>query len=218
MNLLRPQNHKAAMTLTEVVVVIAVVLILAGLLLPVLTRAKRKAPDIYCVVNLKQIALAGRIWGTEHNDTYPMGISVTNGGSMEMVTTGDVVQTFQVMSNELQVPKILICPEDTQHHWADSYGALAKSNISYFIGVEVTNDANPQMILSGDANLEIAGTPVKSGLVTLGTNDRVAWSAARHHCFGNLGLADGSVQTTTTNTLNQLFQQTGVPTNRLAIP
>jgi len=137
---------------------------------------------------------------------------------MEMVTTGDVVQTFRVMSNELQNPKVLICPDDPPHHWANSFDELASANISYLIGVEATNGTNPQMILTGDANLEIAGTPVKSGLVTLGTNDRVAWSAARHHCFGNLGLADGSVQTTTTNTLNQLFQQTGVPTNRLAIP
>jgi competence protein ComGC len=192
MNLRHPQNHKAAMTLTEVVVVIAVVLILAVLLLPEYS-IKPKAYGINCAVNLKQITLAYRLWGIDHNDTYPMGIAVTNGGSMEMVTTGEVVHTFQVMSNELHNTKLLICPADTQHHWADSFGELAKSNISYFVGVEVTNDADPQMILTGDANLEIAGTPVKSGLVTLGTNIGVAWSAARYHCFGNLGLADDSV-------------------------
>ena len=53
------------------------------------------------------------MWESDNNDKYPMSISVTNGGAMEAVLNGNPMRVFQVMSNELSIPKILICPEDT---------------------------------------------------------------------------------------------------------
>lgn len=147
-----------------------------------------------------------------------MGILVTNGGSMEMVTTGNVVQTFLVMSNELSTSKILHCPADVSRVWATNFGQLSNSNLSYLVGVDTTNETNPQMILSGDCNFEIGGVPVKSGLLSLWTNDPVAWSATRHIRCGNLGLADGSVQSATPSALRDYLVGTGIATNRLAIP
>ena len=179
--------------------------------------------------NLKQIGLAYRIWEGDNGDIYPMGISVTNGGSMEMVQTGNVLQTFQVMSNELSTPKILLCPEDSSHTYRTlplatggslvlGFSGLANSNVSYLVGVDVTNEINPQLIISGDCNFEIGGKPVKSGLLSLWTNDPVAWTATRHKGYGNLGLADGSVQSATPTSLRNFFEQTRLTTNRLAIP
>jgi prepilin-type processing-associated H-X9-DG protein len=167
---------------------------------------------------LQQIGLAFRVWESDNSDKYPMGISVTNGGSMELVVTGNVVAIFLVMSNELSTPRILHCPNDMAHIEVNSFAGLASSNISYFVGVDVTNEINPQMILSGDDNFEIGGVPVKSGLLELSTNAPIAWTAARHKFAGNIGLADGSVQEVTTVGLQTALQQTGLATNRLAIP
>jgi prepilin-type processing-associated H-X9-DG protein len=211
-------KRNAAMTLFEVGVVIAVVLILAMVVLPALLQTRRGSNRVGCVNFLKQIAIAYRVWEGDNSDIYPMGISVTNGGSMELVATGNVVQTFLVMSNELSWPKILICPEDKARKPAMNFGGLANSNISYFVGVDVTNDLNPQMIISGDCNFEIGGVPVKSGLRSFWTNDPVTWSAARHVGRGNIGLADGSVQSTISATLQNYLQQTSLATNRFAIP
>ena len=214
-------SHKrnAAMTLFEVGITLASVVILAAVLLPFLAASRKKVSKLGCANNLKQICLAYRMWEGDNGDKYPMGISVTNGGSMEMVWTGNVVQTFLVMSNELSTPKILICCDDTNRAYAFNFGGLANSNISYFVGVDVTNDTNPQMIISGDCNFEIGGKPVKPGLNSFWTYNPVAWSpTTRHIKTGYIGLNDCSVQFTTSKSLRNYFQQTGLATNRFAIP
>src|SRR5882757_6006822 len=117
--------RNSGMTLFEVGIVIAMVMILVVVLLPRFLRSRVHSTRIACVNNLKQIGLAYRIWEGDNGDIYPMGISVTNGGSMEMVATGNVVQTFLVMSNELSTPKLLACPQDTSRMWAASFGGLS---------------------------------------------------------------------------------------------
>lgn len=226
-------RHETAMTLFEVGVVVAVLLIVVAVLLPNLRRPRRSSPAtrINCINNLKQIGLAYRIWEGDNGDTFPMGVSVTNGGSMEMASTGNVVQSFLVMSNELSTPQILHCPADISHMETDAFTGLASYNLSYFVGVNATNEVNPQMILSGDANFEISGVAVKSGLAKIPANVDVAWSSGRHTSYdahfwtrardkfvGNIGLADGSVQQLTTDGLQKSFQQTGLATNCLVIP
>jgi prepilin-type N-terminal cleavage/methylation domain-containing protein len=209
------KNH--ALTLVEVLVVIVVLAVLAAILLPMLAAAKRHSgPN--CVSNLKQIGLAYTIWAGDHNDKYPVEISVMNGGTMELVASGNVSACFQVMSNELGTPKILVCPEDKQHAYATNFtSGFNDANISYFVGLDA-GQIHPQALLSGDDNFEISAVPVQSGLLEFPTNVPISWTATRHKFVGNIGLADGSVQEVTTAGLQTALQQTGVAANRLAIP
>ena len=137
---------------------------------------------------------------------------------MESVAAGNVVTTFQVMSNELSTPKLVLCPQDLNRDYATNFTAdFNNSRISYFVAVNADKNS-PQTLLSGDANFAIGGVPVKSGLLKFYSNAPIAWSAARHKYSGNILLADGSVQSLNNSGLRNWLHQTGVATNRLAIP
>lgn len=214
-------RSEAALTLFEVGVVLAVLVVLAAVFLPALGAAKRKSAKISCTNNLKQIGLSYRIWEGDHNDKYPMAISVTNGGTRELTQAGNAVASYQVMSNELSTPRILICDGeygysgDTNRIYTTNFATLSNSNVSYFVGVDA-DEANPQDILSGDSDLLVGGRPVKAGLLLLRAGDLVDWQPTWHGPHrGNLGLADGSVQGFHTGSH---LLPTGPDTNRLAIP
>jgi prepilin-type N-terminal cleavage/methylation domain-containing protein len=213
------RNH--ALTLVEVLVVIVVLAVLVVLAILHVNNEdnwRRKALQINCVNNLKEISLAYRIWAGDNNGKFPFEISVTNGGSMELAATGDVVTTFQIVSNELTTPKLLICPGDIERFPpAKNFITQLVGKISYFVGLNASANF-PQSLFSGDDNFAIGGVPVKSGLLELSTNTPVLWTSARHHFAGNIGLADGSVWQVTQNGLRQTLQKTGSATNRLAIP
>jgi prepilin-type N-terminal cleavage/methylation domain-containing protein/prepilin-type processing-associated H-X9-DG protein len=213
----KQRNH--AMTLVEVLVVIMVLAVLMLLFFPwPEPTARKKYARINCVNNLRQIGLSYLEWSGDNNGKYPMQVSATNGGTMELISTGNVAACFQVMSNELSTPKLLICPADIEHIWATNFttGFSAK-NISYFVGLDASTNL-PQAFLSGDGNFEFGGVPVKSGVSIFSSNAPIAWTAARHKFAGNIGLCDGSVQQITISGLTNLLQQTGLATNRLAIP
>ena len=91
------------------------------------------------------------------------------------------------------------------------------NNLSYFAALDA-EDIFPQRLLSGDRNLAISGRPAPHGLLQVWTNTAVTWFGPRHNGNGNIALADGSVQQVTSPRLRIVFAQSGMATNRLAIP
>src|SRR5258706_1380047 len=130
-------NHYAAFTLKELLVILTVGCSLLCVLVVELSKARQRTRGICCNCNLKQVGLAFKLWAGDHQEKFPMQVSVTNGGTMEMVDSGKTFMHFAAISNELSTPKVLVCPADrTRKRAADFCADLDNAKISYFVGVD----------------------------------------------------------------------------------
>ncbi len=219
----RSNQTNQALTLLEVLVSVAMVAILGAILLYILAQPEHREDRLECVNNLKQIGLAYRIWAEDNHELYPMQASVINGGTTNLLREGVpplqlAVWNFSIMSNVLVTPKVLHCLADEQTVAASSFiNGWGNTNISYFVGMDASEDY-PQMILSGDDNLEVENVLVRSGPLNLTTNIPITWTHKRHYGAGNIGLADGSAQQIPSNGLQQAFMQGNTNITHLLIP
>src|SRR5947199_9158800 len=100
------------LTLIAILAVTAAVLILAMLAVGAMSRARERSRRLSCNCRLKQIGLGFRMWANDHGDRFPWSVPQSNGGTFEFAMSTQVRRHFQVASNELNSPKILVCPAD----------------------------------------------------------------------------------------------------------
>ncbi len=236
----RKTKAESAFTLIELVVVVATLTLLIAVLLPAHAATRADVARIYCVNNLKQVGLAFRTWADGHQGRYPMKVADTEGGAANAVPAAGAVapnvwRIFQVLSNQLGAPKIVVCPADQRYPRTNFLSVNSGTTIrdfyintavSYFVGVDA-DESQPQMFLSGDRNIgtgsanpyaygfspnspSVNGAALSFGTNTItGTGANLQWTDKMHQGQGNVLLTDGSVQQLSSVRLREALPRTG---------
>lgn len=211
-----------AFTLVELLVVMAITAVLAGLLLPALARARAQARQVQCLGQLKQLGAACRIWHDEHDHQFPWLVATNDGGTAGRLNTW---QHFAALSNELVTPRLLVCPSDAHRNrrpqaqgWDSrrrgdyGYPGFANDLTSYFIGLDAS-EARPESLLAGDRHVSGGRANAACRVLPAGFNGGYAleardaatvdWSKALHGPRGNVLLSDGSARMETRTGLSR---------------
>jgi prepilin-type N-terminal cleavage/methylation domain-containing protein/prepilin-type processing-associated H-X9-DG protein len=134
-------------TLIELLVVIAIIAILAAFLFPVFAQARAQARKAACTSNLKQIALAFRMYADDYDGFSPL--STVKGGTLAPRNFGELEEEWfmRPLQGYIKNYGVLHCPADNV------------TNGDRATGAELLSIANDPRIprLSYGVNLNLTG-------------------------------------------------------------
>ena len=211
----RRRNFHAGLTLVELLVLVAILAILAGMIPVSFTSARPKAQRIKCVNNLKNVGVAFHIYAESENGLFPWESTNSTGAVRSDFSKGPEFY-FRAMKNELSTPRLVVCPSDSRTE-AKDWTNFSAIHVSYLIGEDGAKRL-PESLLAGDRNMMTNGVPLKTGIQRIESGADVRWDKTQHEQQGNAVLGDGSVRQLSSSRLKEQFKNSGLTNITLAIP
>ena len=164
---------RAGLTIIEVLVVLVIIVVLAGVLMPPSTHNRSRARRISCVGNLKQISFGLLLFANDNGGKSPFESFNTGSTNIDVTSIPggwshdptNLWKLFQLAQNDISSPRVLICPADSGRQPAtdflsgsgsssNSFPSSSKRNsaLSYFLALDA-KEARPTSMLVGDRNL-----------------------------------------------------------------
>lgn len=130
-------------------------ILIVAMLLPVIGNPRKHGQLVLCNSRMKQIGLALRVWGMDHQGQFPFNVSTNAGGTMEFCRTAadgfdpSAPMHLSVIGKELMSTTALVCPSDGSKKLAASFAELKAENLSYLLrtGPEVTDTNLAEILL-----------------------------------------------------------------------
>lgn len=147
-NLLRLRGY----TLTEVLIVIAIIVALAALIFPITRAAIAKSHQATCLGNLRSIGVGIEAYLQDHNDTMPE----LEAGRAALTDEAPVLDV--VLHDYIETPEVFHCPADKEQ--------FARSGSSYLWNSTQSGRNKMKLVFFG-----VTDNPSRIPLVT----DKEAW-------------------------------------------
>lgn len=130
------KSPRSAFTLVELLVVIAIIGLLAGLMLPTLSKSGERARVVVCRSNLSQLGVALRMYLDEHGNRFPIMHNRIRGTNDVGLRTPEVV-----LQPQLGISRVWQCPSDrvrlfeetgSSYYWNNLLNGQAADQVRLF--------------------------------------------------------------------------------------
>jgi prepilin-type N-terminal cleavage/methylation domain-containing protein len=171
-------RQNGGFTLVELLVVIGIIAILAGVALGPITNGIKKAKESGAMQTCRTLALAEFQSSNDNNGAYPDGADA------------GVIAQGLVTGNYISDPSIFVISGDNSTTKATNNTSVAKANVSFdFTGVVGTGNPTAGVGSSAPDQLPLVWTPDQGAVLPAADNTGTAFAPAATGIFGTDGIA-----------------------------
>jgi prepilin-type N-terminal cleavage/methylation domain-containing protein/prepilin-type processing-associated H-X9-DG protein len=194
---------REAFTLVELLVVIAVVAILAGLLLPAISRSKSTAQRAKCLNSLRQVGIYVQLQAQDNNGLFQVDAPLE-----PRSTWGSLLSTNQ----QVRAPDIFVCPSYAPKlftNWFKIYGVRqdspaqnASGEFREYLRVDSVERPTDYLLVADTTSRGRKGIGSEQFYFFRAASEKEVHS--RHHARANGWFVDGHVESADRRRLNDL--------------